>query len=799
MAVNLSPYGGVGAQFFSNNGVPLAGGKIFTYAAGTTTPQATYTSASGSTAHANPIILDAAGRVPGGEIWLTDGLQYKFVLKDSNDVLIATYDNIEGINSVDAAQITYDPPFTGGVPTTVENKLAQSVSVKDFGAVGDGLTNDTAAIQAAIDSGQLIIDLVGKTYSLSTKLIFSQANQTLRNGTLLFNGDNTERLANITANNVTFDNVVFHGNEKQPSSALVWIADNVQRPRFIGCTFKKLTGRAWGLNVLNGMYAVLISPYGVLNFEFRDCLFQDLLKYNDGTGMVPPTTAFVGGGFVGGVCFLPEGLIPGSTPQTVVTQGTIEGCTFDNIQTIRAAGLNIADQTEFNDADAIRTYGDANTPELRVHVSDCVFKNVSKRCFKFRASGSTAYDNECYAADLPYQMTCPVDLCHNTKVVNLKVYASVAMPVFNGVNWSMGFDYNRETLVEGLYVSHATNGMVFFSDPTFTALRNFTMRNCYFNQVYYSGIFSTAPVATTYENIVIENTQFWGGANDTIGIQTFGGSSTNNSGLTLRNCYFGNCNINCGGAGNNISNVTVEVTSNTYVGPSATTNLVRIGDAANAPNQFVDNLIISATNIISTFPTVSRALFYFAGTGGAFRNVTLRVPQGTDATHRHGTIIGSNLLVDGIVYDGPGYIEVGTTVASSDITVMNAARTRSGGSATTEPFFASANAGTTRITFQNIVDFRDPGGSTPSISVGAGTDIAAINVVSNASAAQVVTTGGIVTTVACTRFATPTQFYNPTNVTPTRSFDANTVTTADLADVVGTLIQDLRDRLIVRF
>jgi hypothetical protein len=99
MAVNLSPVGGVAAQFFTNNGVILSGGKIFTYAAGTTTNQATYTNASGGTAHTNPIILDSAGRVPSGEIWLTDGLQYKFVIKDSNDVLIGTYDNIIGINS----------------------------------------------------------------------------------------------------------------------------------------------------------------------------------------------------------------------------------------------------------------------------------------------------------------------------------------------------------------------------------------------------------------------------------------------------------------------------------------------------------------------------------------------------------------------------------------------------------------------------------------------------------------------------------------------------------------------------
>lgn len=99
MAVLLSPVGGVAGQFFDNNGNPLTGGKLYSYVAGTTTPQATYTSSSGVTAHSNPIILDAGGRVPGGEIWLTDGLQYKIVLKNANDVLIGTYDNIVGINS----------------------------------------------------------------------------------------------------------------------------------------------------------------------------------------------------------------------------------------------------------------------------------------------------------------------------------------------------------------------------------------------------------------------------------------------------------------------------------------------------------------------------------------------------------------------------------------------------------------------------------------------------------------------------------------------------------------------------
>lgn len=105
MAVFLSPVGGVATQFFDNNGVILSGGKLYTYQAGTTTPATTYTSSSGNTAHTNPIILDSAGRVPSGEIWLTDTTQYKFVLKTSVDILIATWDNVWGIGAAGGTAI----------------------------------------------------------------------------------------------------------------------------------------------------------------------------------------------------------------------------------------------------------------------------------------------------------------------------------------------------------------------------------------------------------------------------------------------------------------------------------------------------------------------------------------------------------------------------------------------------------------------------------------------------------------------------------------------------------------------
>lgn len=119
--VNLSAFGGVGWQFFDNNGVPLAGGLIYTYAAGTTTPQATYTTSAGTIAHTNPIVLNSAGRVSGGQIWLLYA-SYKFVLQTSAAVLIATYDNITS----DAGLITI-ANFTGD-GTTVSFNLGNATN-----------------------------------------------------------------------------------------------------------------------------------------------------------------------------------------------------------------------------------------------------------------------------------------------------------------------------------------------------------------------------------------------------------------------------------------------------------------------------------------------------------------------------------------------------------------------------------------------------------------------------------------------------------------------------------------------
>lgn len=80
-------------QFFDSNGVPLAGGKLYSYAAGTSTPLATYTDYNAGTENDNPIILDSSGIC---DVWLGTAA-YKFLLYDADDNLISTIDNVSFI------------------------------------------------------------------------------------------------------------------------------------------------------------------------------------------------------------------------------------------------------------------------------------------------------------------------------------------------------------------------------------------------------------------------------------------------------------------------------------------------------------------------------------------------------------------------------------------------------------------------------------------------------------------------------------------------------------------------------
>jgi len=149
MSINISYLAGAGAQFFDSNGDPLAGGLLYTYNAGTTTPVSTYTSRSGAAFNTNPIVLNSSGRTPA-EIWLEGGVLYKFVLKDSTFVQIGSYDNIPAVN---------DPTTTNNLITVAGTNALTGLAVPPLEGYTAGAqytfiaqNNNTGAVTLDIDS-----------------------------------------------------------------------------------------------------------------------------------------------------------------------------------------------------------------------------------------------------------------------------------------------------------------------------------------------------------------------------------------------------------------------------------------------------------------------------------------------------------------------------------------------------------------------------------------------------------------------------------------------------------------------
>ena len=92
--------------------------------------------------------------------------------------------NFKAVPGVDNESLHFTQAGTGAVQRTVESKLQDVVSVKDFGAVGDGVTDDTAAIQAAIDaaSENQIVELTGTKYRTTSTLLINKRGLLLRGG-----------------------------------------------------------------------------------------------------------------------------------------------------------------------------------------------------------------------------------------------------------------------------------------------------------------------------------------------------------------------------------------------------------------------------------------------------------------------------------------------------------------------------------------------------------------------------------------------------------------------------------------
>ena len=160
-----------------NNGIPLVGGQVIFYLAGTSTVTNVYTTIIGDTAHTSPIVLNYRGEPPY-PIWLSDGVSYKARLFDVNGVLIREYDNITGINDATSLSAAVASEWIGAYESTY-------ISATSFSVEGD----QTAILH--VNSKTKSTVTAGFCYGTITSSVFAAGITTIvqvNHGTPLDNG-----------------------------------------------------------------------------------------------------------------------------------------------------------------------------------------------------------------------------------------------------------------------------------------------------------------------------------------------------------------------------------------------------------------------------------------------------------------------------------------------------------------------------------------------------------------------------------------------------------------------------------
>ncbi|HEF4838899.1 TPA: hypothetical protein SAO52_003658 [Burkholderia vietnamiensis] len=162
-------------QFVDQNGKPLAGGTVTFYAPGTTTKQDTWQDQAQSQVNTNPVVLDSRGQA---SIWGVGS--YRQVVADKLGAVV--WDQVVSeisaplSGSTGASLVGFLQAGAGAVNRTMQAKGRDWVSLTDFGAAGDGATDDTAAFIAALATGKrVIMPMPSVSYTLSAGITVNRS------------------------------------------------------------------------------------------------------------------------------------------------------------------------------------------------------------------------------------------------------------------------------------------------------------------------------------------------------------------------------------------------------------------------------------------------------------------------------------------------------------------------------------------------------------------------------------------------------------------------------------------------
>lgn len=168
MAAQLTPAPVL--RVYDNSGNLAIGGSIFTYIAGTSTPLATYTDASGTTPNANPTILNSRGEC---SLWLATGQSYKITAFDASSNLLWTKDSISNTAAITAAIITNGAqvvPTIATLRTLLKTSASVNAIVTGYYAAGDGgggtYWYDSTDTTSSDNGGSIIVAADGGRWKL---------------------------------------------------------------------------------------------------------------------------------------------------------------------------------------------------------------------------------------------------------------------------------------------------------------------------------------------------------------------------------------------------------------------------------------------------------------------------------------------------------------------------------------------------------------------------------------------------------------------------------------------------------